>query len=131
MDAEQLLAGRIKERREACGWSQEEVGRQMNALGFRWWQSTVAKTEASARPIRVNEAAALATIFDTTILALTAPDASPLDLRIETTRRALYETKKQIANHEYMRGTLQKQLEALEGRNSTREEERNGRARSS
>lgn len=39
----------------------------MQGLGFTWRQTTAAKTEAGNRPIRVNEAHALAEIFGVTV----------------------------------------------------------------
>lgn len=41
--------------------SQQALAEAMNELGFSWHQTTVAKTEAAERPLRLNEIAALAT----------------------------------------------------------------------
>jgi hypothetical protein len=39
----------------------------MQLAGFKWGQTTVAKTEGGTRPVRVNEAVALAACFGLTI----------------------------------------------------------------
>ncbi|RAY13610.1 hypothetical protein DPM19_18195 [Actinomadura craniellae] len=53
--------------RTARGLSQEDVAQMMTAAGFSWRQTTVAKTEAGARPVRLNEAVALAYFFGLTV----------------------------------------------------------------
>lgn len=42
----------------------------MRGLGFSWRQTTVAKTEAAERPLRVDELSALAEMLRTTVPAL-------------------------------------------------------------
>jgi transcriptional regulator with XRE-family HTH domain len=76
--AELVLGQRVRAFREARGWTQEELARKMKDLGFTWYQSTAAKTENSARPIRVNEAAALADLFEVRIDDLVREDSNPL-----------------------------------------------------
>ncbi len=60
---EMLAAHLLKTGREELGMSQEQVATAMNDLGFSWRQTTVAKTEAATRPIRVNELVALAGVL--------------------------------------------------------------------
>lgn len=62
--AEQRTGERIRDRRLSHGLSQRDLADAMSAIGFSWQQTTVAKTEAAERPIRVNELVALADIFD-------------------------------------------------------------------
>lgn len=50
----------MREARQARGWTQADLAREMSELGHPWRQSTVAKTEAAERPIRVNELWSLA-----------------------------------------------------------------------
>ncbi len=64
---EGALGETLKTLRKARGLSQEDVAKMMTMSGFSWRQTTVAKTEAAARPIRVNEAAALALCFGLTV----------------------------------------------------------------
>lgn len=63
MTPEAQVGQRVRRLREQRGWSQEEVGRQLARWGFKMHQTTVAKLENGARPIRLNEVAALARLF--------------------------------------------------------------------
>jgi transcriptional regulator with XRE-family HTH domain len=63
-DAERRFGQRLRELRKLRGWSQEQVASQMRALGHGWQQTTVTKTEAADRPIRLNEAASLAALLE-------------------------------------------------------------------
>lgn len=87
--AESLFAERARALRQAREWSQEDVAQRMTKLGFSWRQSTVAKTEAADRPIRVNEAAALATIFAVNLGELVTPEQHPLATRLSKERSML------------------------------------------
>ncbi len=62
---EVVLAKRVRQLRQARGWSQEQLAGRLNLdFGYSMHQTTVAKIEAAARPIRLNEAAAIALIFE-------------------------------------------------------------------
>lgn len=50
--------------REQSGRSQDEIAKVMGAYGHSWQQTTVAKTEAARRPLRVNELVDLARILN-------------------------------------------------------------------
>lgn len=50
---------RVFDRRKAIGLSQEGLSAHMRALGFGWYQATVAKTERGRRPLLFDEAVAL------------------------------------------------------------------------
>lgn len=63
MTPEQWLARALRTAREALGMSQENVAQAMSLYDFNWRQTTVQKTEAASRPIRVNEAIALAEVL--------------------------------------------------------------------
>ncbi len=58
--AEQDVGERVRRLRLERGWSQAELAARVSSALPNWAQTTVAKTEAASRPIRVNEAAALA-----------------------------------------------------------------------
>lgn len=61
----------VRRRREAMGASQDAVAQAMRERGFgSWRQTTLAKVEASARALKLDEAIALAEIYETTIDAL-------------------------------------------------------------
>ncbi|OBB31055.1 hypothetical protein A5792_16840 [Mycolicibacterium peregrinum] len=51
-------------------WSQEDVAERLRHQGFEMHQTTVAKIERGARPLRVAEAAALADVFEMPIMAV-------------------------------------------------------------
>jgi transcriptional regulator with XRE-family HTH domain len=61
---EAMFSDRVFAFRKAMDWSQEELARRMSEFGFSWRQTTVAKVENAQRPLRLNEAAALAAVFD-------------------------------------------------------------------
>jgi transcriptional regulator with XRE-family HTH domain len=64
MSTEQRFGANVRALRERQGMSQQHVANVISMLyGLRWQQTTVAKTEAAERPIRLNEAAALAELF--------------------------------------------------------------------
>jgi transcriptional regulator with XRE-family HTH domain len=69
--APEEAAGReLRRLREARRWSQEETARRMDAYGYEWHQTTVAKVEAAQRPLRLNEAADMCRLFGVTIAGL-------------------------------------------------------------
>lgn len=65
------IARNVRRHREAIGASQAAVAQAMRRDGFGTWrQTTLAKVEASARALKLEEAIALAEIYETTIDAL-------------------------------------------------------------
>lgn len=68
---------RVRELREARGWSQRALASQMHSRGFNWLQSTAAKVEAADRPVRVDEAVALAELLEVDIGHLVLPSQHP------------------------------------------------------
>ncbi|GAC1398569.1 MAG: hypothetical protein NVSMB60_09870 [Mycobacterium sp.] len=66
--------------RLARNWSQEEVAEKLRHEGFEMHQTTVAKIERGARPLRVAEASAIGAVFDMPVMAvfeLSLPDDAP------------------------------------------------------
>lgn len=85
---EQHLGQRVRELREQWGHSQDQLARLMQRAGFKWQQTTVAKTEAGRRPVRVNEAYALADYFGVTVNDLLPyTPAGPEDFQAEQATR--------------------------------------------
>jgi transcriptional regulator with XRE-family HTH domain len=81
--AEMALGLRLRRLRDARGMSQEQLARLMSVHGHPWHQTTVAKTEAGARPIRVNEVIDLARVFGLKpgdLLDTLSPSPSPHQL---------------------------------------------------
>jgi hypothetical protein len=52
--------------------SLEETARRMDAYGYDFHQTAIAKTEAGQRPLRLNEAVAFACLFGVTLADLLA-----------------------------------------------------------
>lgn len=86
-------------------WSQEDVAERLRHQGFEMHQTTVAKIERGARPLRVAEAAALAEVFEMPVMAvfgLSVPLGHAADLdsrsieleqarkRVDDSRETLY-----------------------------------------
>lgn len=91
--------------RQDRNWSQDEVAEHLRHQGFEMHQTTVAKIERGARPLRVAEAAALAEVFGMPIMAvfeLSLPDDHATELvshrieleqarkRVDDSRETLY-----------------------------------------
>jgi transcriptional regulator with XRE-family HTH domain len=79
-DHEAAFGARVRSLRKTRGWSQERLAEQMQLLGFGWLQSTVAKTENGQRPLRLNEAAALAEVLGVPLAQATQPLPDDEDL---------------------------------------------------
>lgn len=67
MSTETKFAEWLRQARIEHGWSQQKVADLLAAEGISWHQTQVTKTETGARPIRLNEAAALAEIFGSSL----------------------------------------------------------------
>lgn len=61
---EQFVGRQVRLLRQGRGWSQQDVAEKMRAYGYKWSQATVTRLEAASRPIRLNELADLAALFD-------------------------------------------------------------------
>lgn len=93
---EEKLGRTVRTLREARGLSQEQVAAKMTALGFSWQQTTVARTEAASRPIRVNEAVALSRVFQVAIDYLLEKADREQELRVRITQAQI------AADHAHM-----------------------------
>ena len=72
-------AGRALRRlRLAQGWSQEEAAKRMQAYGYDFHQTTIAKIEAAQRPLRVRELAHFAELYQVGIQELINPPSGSL-----------------------------------------------------
>jgi transcriptional regulator with XRE-family HTH domain len=60
---ERQAGTKIKTRRTELGMSQEQLANEMRRLGHPWHQTTVVKTEAAGRPLRLNELTDLARVL--------------------------------------------------------------------
>lgn len=75
-DDERRFVARMIEKRNGKGWSQREMARQLQMVGLNWKQQTLARVEVdeNPRPLRLSEAAAIATFFGETIESMCAPE---------------------------------------------------------
>lgn len=62
-EVNEIAAAAVRRHRERLGMSQSELARRMAELDMSWHQMTVARTESGDRPLRLDEALALANIF--------------------------------------------------------------------
>jgi transcriptional regulator with XRE-family HTH domain len=68
---------RVRRERERRGWSQADLAKQLSSKGIHSiYPTTVAKIEAGDRAVRIDEATALAGIFDVSVDALLGRSAS-------------------------------------------------------
>lgn len=129
---------RVRELRLARGWSQEDLAERLTALGFQFHQTQIGKLENGGRPIRLNEAGALAAIFEvplpdliaTPVLGTSDPiydQIAELGIRVSVLahkKKALQEerlklenqlmkTAMDITSHENVERQMQSELRAL------------------
>jgi transcriptional regulator with XRE-family HTH domain len=97
---EQTVAERVRRLRLDRGWSQAELAARVSSALPNWVQTTVAKTEAASRPIRVNEAAAIAAALGLPVAELLAApeDLESLHSRADV-ERLLHEDASLRARH--------------------------------
>lgn len=62
--AEEGAGRQVRRVRQRLGWSQQVVADRMKPFGYNWRQSTIGKIEAAQRPLRLNELADLALMFE-------------------------------------------------------------------
>ena len=70
IDLEATVAKNVRWLRESHGLSQEQLGSDLAHHGFGMHYTTVAQVEVGARPLRLNEVAALAALFQVPIESL-------------------------------------------------------------
>lgn len=106
----------------------------MQAAGYNWLQSTAAKTEVGDRAIRLNEAVALAAMFEVDLGELVRPELHPLIARIQKeagllamvegdaaeTRRVLQETQRIVADTQERIAALRNLLDYLDNPSAER-----------
>jgi transcriptional regulator with XRE-family HTH domain len=70
IDLEAVVAKHVRQLRESRGVTQEQLGSDLSRHGFGMHQVTVAQLEAGAKPLRLNEVAAIAACFDVPVESL-------------------------------------------------------------
>ncbi|AQA02109.1 hypothetical protein BVC93_06340 [Mycobacterium sp. MS1601] len=83
--------------RQDRNWSQEDVAERLRRQGFEMHQTTVAKIERGARPLRVAEAAALAEVFEMPIITVLGVEAATdFAASPDTYQRELEQARKRL-----------------------------------
>lgn len=107
---EAIFASRIRHLRRARDWSQTDLAKRMQDLGFAFHQNTVSRIESGAQSVTLNEAAALAMIFGVSADELLQPDQSEDELNrlsadLDAVTERLHDIDAQLAQatHEMMR----------------------------
>jgi membrane protein involved in colicin uptake len=92
----------------------------MSEYGYDWHQTTVGRVETATRPLRLNEAVALAALFEIPVTQLIAPaervDEANLDAEIGETRERWAEA---VAASEGARADAARAAEALKAAENT------------
>lgn len=83
LDLEHAIGLRVRAFREARGMSQAQLGEALGAFGFPMGQPTIYKLENGARPLRVNELAALAGVFRIPVVHLLGSGAEGEELLMQ------------------------------------------------
>lgn len=78
----------------------------MQAYGYQWSQATVTRLESATRPIRVNELADLALLFDVSVTQFLAPDIA------KSERDDLDALEREIADLARRRAVVEKDAES-------------------
>lgn len=66
-DTNDTFVAWLRKTREAAGLSQQKVADALKSQGFTFSQTQIAKIERGERPVRLDEAAAMAGLFGATI----------------------------------------------------------------
>lgn len=94
---------KVRQWRQARSWSQEDLAEKLRQHGFDMHQTTVAKLERGARPLRVAEAAAIAVIFGVPPLAVfLGPPPERMPWALEQMQEALQTAEQAQATFKQM-----------------------------
>ena len=74
---EDHFAKRLRAEREHRGWSQAEMAKMLSDKGISMHWTTIAKIEKNDRSVRIDEAAGIADLFDTSVDALLGRKVRP------------------------------------------------------
>jgi transcriptional regulator with XRE-family HTH domain len=114
---EEAFALAVRDRREALGWSQEELARRVSAdTGAPFHQTGITRIEKSARGVRLNEAVALARVLGIDLGTFDLDDSE----RDEMTERglvvAIEQARKAREEHDNAVYRLQMEMDAITDR---------------
>jgi transcriptional regulator with XRE-family HTH domain len=101
----------LRRLRLARGWSQAEVAARMEAYGYDFHQTMIAKIEAAQRPLRVRELADFAALYGVEVQDLVYPPTTSLS----ETDQEIAKVEARLGNVRGQAVAAQKQLEAATG----------------
>ncbi|WP_168221244.1 helix-turn-helix domain-containing protein [Actinomadura sp. WMMA1423] len=93
VSAERRLGAWVRDARIKRGWSQRELANELASYAIKLDPSGITRLEKGQRPIRLDEAAAIARVFNTTIEEMVSPPDNLLFEAAETARQWLASTK--------------------------------------
>jgi transcriptional regulator with XRE-family HTH domain len=110
---------RIKAERERQGWSQVHMANMLSRRKTDMHATTIAKIEAGTRSVRINEAVAIADLFEVGLdylLGRHKPDSSTLEFALTLLSDCATDTSALIGKAEGAVTDLEDQLESIEAR---------------
>jgi transcriptional regulator with XRE-family HTH domain len=115
---EETVGANIKMLRAQRGLTQAELAEAMQGLGYSWIQTTVAKTEAADRPLRLNEVADLAQVLRVRLPELVSTDT-------DWALRSIVSTVDMYASHaKRLESEIEELTQQLEAKKQSLEETR-------
>jgi transcriptional regulator with XRE-family HTH domain len=108
---------RVKKRRDRRGWSQADVAKMLGEKGIKGiYPTTVAKIESGERAVRIDEAAALADLFEVSLDALLGRKQNSQEDELAYLLRLLRDTARESSQQVgATMETIREQLEELPG----------------
>lgn len=106
----------VREAREEFGWTQSDLASHMSSMySAGYTQSTIAKTEAGTRPVRLNEAAALAIVLrrDLALMIRTPGPYNDLTRQLRTVQASIRDLDRQGKKLRVERAEMDSQAEEL------------------
>lgn len=103
----------LKDLRKSRDWSQSQLEKMLAEKGIHLHWTTIAKIEKGERSVRIDEAAAIADLFDTSVDALLGrqlPDDSTLTFAITTLLGYVRDADNQIAQARHIATDIEEQL---------------------
>ncbi|MFF0770920.1 helix-turn-helix domain-containing protein [Nonomuraea wenchangensis] len=88
-DPEGMFAANMRAVRQQRGWSQHELGTRLVEAGMSLHQSTIARIESGQRPVRLNEAVAMARALGVGLADLLAPMSDSPESRKTALRKEI------------------------------------------